>query len=414
MSQSASDAKQAIDAKLSQEATQASKASRITLETFILNAIKSGSPVLKNAFKKEALFRNRTQMEALALLMVIQQCSKDLDLEKTYKSVLEHAKAELEVISQLNKKIQEKIKEFEGDLTWSLRTNKMELVLKGAIAFLEKHFYDVCDGIIPEDYRFLSHTPTVLGNQQGAKGNSRETFLKAALILILHKLDISRSSLDIKGNESALCHLTPLPAKLKLEEIPGSEKSSFIFNNLKFLESERELPEKEFMFVHSGYAFGGHRFEKRYPNGREFGPEDCSSGIASFLNCKAPVSTNDMLFSYRHKTKDGGFIEKDWTNGKECASLQDLWDPVIVKDPTKDIKPGDVYCVRRFADTDPELNKTQGVSGHTAMVVGVQSNGAMTTLGYNRDMPAKEGFGLEDFPYRDAANKKVMIFRARI
>lgn len=383
-------------------------------DTLVFSAQNTEVPALRKAFNKESLFRKVTKSEMFSMIEQIVQRVDTLEIqdkEKAYKEIIEKLRNDLVYVQSLNAILLKKVKLF-PDMTWSLKTNKMEIVLKGTLDCIERYFDTICSGEVPEMYQFSADNITVLGNQKGAKGNSKETFFKTAILAIfLHFKSSTIAQLPGKNkkswiDESSLAHVTPLPSNFNLtQEIPNSENCSLFFSDAQ--------TEQGFVFTHSGYAFGGHRNEKRYPKGKVHGPEDCSSGVSDFTNCACQASTMELLFSYRHKTRSQEFIRKEWLDSSACQTLDSTYDPVIVRDPTRDIKPGDIYCLRRFKPNESMTN-SEGVGGHTALIVGTASNGTMLTLGYNRDMPKLEGFGLQEFPYVEAnPNHKVMIFRTK-
>ena len=78
-----------------------------------------------------------------------------------------------------------------------------------------------------------------------------------------------------------------------------------------------------------------------------------------------------------------------------------------------DILPGDVHIVRTF-DTTKNIQDNLGCGGHTTLVLGKKDDNTLYTLGHNRDMPVKEGFGVEEFslnPVPTATRTQLVMFQ---
>jgi len=383
-------------------------------------ALLSDDPTVQRALAQEKAFRVRTEAELDILLSEVRTEMSDQDAEAIKKQVTDRIDFDLALSKKLNKALSS------YECTIPLRTNKMTFVLLGSQAFLQKYFDDVFfAGSIPQGYEYQSkHSDvTILGeNSYTIYGSSKATFFKAAALttylvckgfanLSAVKLgDSSNSWID----ETALAHVVPLPETLNLRAAKISdldlEKFSYRFRD--------EKTPNGFAYVHSGYAYGGHRNEQRYPDGKLYGPEDCSSWAAKITGCPIPFTTADQLYFYRLKLEKD-FIAEEWKKGSECQHMGNLFDVVNVRDPQRDILPGQIYCHRDFdINQDPAMENTLGTSGHTGLILGFQSNGEdsqIVILNYSRDMPKVEGFGVKAFPLfpkpeNASKDTKVMIF----
>ena len=115
-----------------------------------------------------------------------------------------------------------------------------------------------------------------------------------------------------------------------------------------------------------------------------------------------------------------------WADSATRTELDLRFDAVKVVDPQRDIQPGQIYCHRTFnLQTDPEMETSLGVSGHTGVVLGFISQGKDSQIvvqACSRDMPSVEGVGIQQFPLfpqprqkpdSTPMNNKVMLFGAR-
>lgn len=357
------------------------------------------SNTVKNAFHRELSFREATKKELHNLISQIKElCSKQdhTDLEKFHKQLLEKFDIDLKLVEALNKELKTR-----NDVSIPVRDNKLAIkhgVIEGAKKFVEKHFYDICAGKLDEDYNFDSNIVSVLGNTKGAKGNSKETYLKAVLIPIY--LHFSKQSIpQMQGgkwiDETPIASVHALPKDIDLSKV-GVETQGGKFTSFEecsyFFKDERTP--KGLFVPHSGYEFGaGHGKDPRNPNGKRLSSLDCSSGVSNCLGYKQAVSTLDQFYYYQLKTKK---LEATapWVNTNQCQMMQDS---SAVTNPA-DVKPGDIYSYRKYNLTNnPQMNG-DGTGGHTAIVVQeVRPDGKFWTIGWNRDMPRLEGVGLQEF-----------------
>jgi hypothetical protein len=333
----------------------------------------------------------------------------NIDISSLQLNAIERIDRDVHYIQQLNKELNAYPEET---FTWSLITNKMELVLSGAkeLVLDDTSFAQILEGQIP--FGFDNSPPSIVavGDTSGIYGNSKLSYLSGAIVEVHLSLladdsqiqDIQLENYPCGIDHSAITHVTPIPETIELDAIAPSftENFSFFFSD--------ELTPQGLAFVHSGYAFGGHRFEERYPDGKDLGPEDCSSWIAKIIDSDVSFSTIDQLFTYRMALPEEtrGFIDPKWLTSEYAKTMETL-SPVLVEDPLTDIHPGQVFAFRTF-DTEDHLG--EGLSGHTGLVLGVRENGDVVTMNYRRNMPEFEGFGLSEFSWKSTDKREMMFF----
>ena len=121
----------------------------------------------------------------------------------------------------------------------------------------------------------------------------------------------------------------------------------------------------------------------------------------------------DQLYGYRYYLPEkGSYVPPEWPEGPVGKYFKTNA-PVVIYEPSRDIKEGQVQALRTFAEDDQTMTNTAGKGGHTTLVVGMQGN-MVLTLSYARNMPEYEGFGLKMFPYESKFPQKVMFFDPRL
>ncbi|MCS5707723.1 hypothetical protein CC99x_002260 [Candidatus Berkiella cookevillensis] len=305
-------------------------------------------------------------------------------------------------------------------LTWSLKTNKMELVLSGARELImdDEAFIALLEGECPPMLNNTFQFPVILGDTDSIYGSSEASFLSAALLTInltllgenthiedlpIH-LSLSDSMDTVWMDYSALSHITPIPAFVALESVGQDFKTEFSYY---FSDA---LMQDGLSLIHSGYAFGGQRGEVRFDESKNWGPEDCSSWVSKVTNCDVDFSTIDQLFTYRMQfpSDEKVLIYSDWLGSDRQAAMQTVYSPVYIENPLVDIHPGQIFAYREFADAN-HLDDV-GIGGHTGVVLGVKENGNVVILCYGRDMPEYEGFGVREYNWQSDETHEVMFF----
>jgi len=383
--------------------------------SFILDNAYQHSPLVRKAFGQEQQYTSQISLEQNALLqqnsVLYANVKNTIDIPTLQLQTLERIDRDLAFVQQLNKALNTYSQWGEADFTWSLVTNKMETILLGAKALMvdTENFTHVLQGFPPVGYENTPPATVFLRDLAGNYGNSKATYLSSAILAVHLNLLGSESKIqDLRLQDyntwidnSAIVHVTPIPESLDVKAIaPAFADSSYYFSD--------PLTPQGLAFVHSGYAFGGHRSEPRYPEGKYFGPEDCSSWIAKITGSEVLFSTIDQLYTYRLGLPEEkrGYIDPDWLTSN-YAKTRDILTPVVIEDPLKDIHPGQVFAYRTF-DSDDHFST--GVAGHTALVLGVRENGNVVTINYARNMPQVEGFGISEYPWQSTDKKETLFF----
>lgn len=364
------------------------------------------SPLAAKALNDEKNFREKTIQQLDELRERLQRVKDDKDPEAWQKRIL----AQIQKDEETTKALDEALKPFQSgvNVRFSVKTHKTAPILDGVKTLLTASFFDLLDGKTPTGYAYHQSTITILGdeNKETIWGNSRGTYLKTAY-LYMHSSQKEEGASKPFGNmgldwfdNSALAHVAPLPDEIVLD-----------LSSYSFVSPYEPGAKRGLVLPHSGYAFGGHRSEARYLGGKQFGPHDCSSWFSSFMKCPA-YTTADQLCTYRKLTGSNSLVPQNWETGNDAKYLLDNMAVVDVKNPTTDIKPGQIYWVRRFASSDPEMTQL-GAGGHTAITLGYLRDGNVATLGYNRDMPKMEGFGIQNFPWSSEPLKIKGLFSVK-
>ena len=403
--------------------------------------------LVKKAFAQEWLFRSSTQKELLKFKKKLQKHIKTSKLkpEEVKAQLLEKLEKDKTLIIALNEKLKDFPASAEAAIdpekaTFALKTNKMLEILDGAIEFITKHFDPFIDSIKTNqelaDYHIkttkkditvmANDGPTLYGT---SKGSIYKTVLINAELIYSGKNYLS----EIKPDESWLhafisflkkclgiankewidktpnVQLTPLPGNLNPYTIKAKDAD---FTQCSYYYTDTKTP-KGLAYTHSGYAFGAYRHDTRYPYppGKPFGPEDCSSWIGKLTLGVDTVSTVDLWNRWKYQRK-AYTVPTDWANTPTAQSLINQFIPVEIVDPKKDIVPGLVWATRSFDTTIDPDKKGDGTGGHTVLTVeGTDDTGKVKGMGYNRDMPTIEGFGLSSFPTIPDATKRIMFFK---
>jgi len=402
------------------------------LTQIVKAAFTSGHPLVLKAMQEEQQFRKRTQAELDQLLEALHKAIEAEDAED-FDNIHEVALKKLSTDLQLVGRFNEALKAFSvgfqqpEQARYPLKFNKMDLAIKGALDFLQGkgNFEALCQGQAPESYCY--HTKpwdiTILGvDPNTLYGSSKGTFFKTAALNVYlacsGKAKLSDLDLSMPGpysswiDNSAMVHTATLPTGLELTKLD----ESFAQFTYSF--------DKRFVYVHSGYAFGdGLRGEGAYyTQGKAYTPRDCSSWVEAICGSTQIITTADQLYQYRIRT-GVGTVSAEWASSPSRTELDKLFDVVKVSDPQRDIQPGQIYCHRTFnLKDDPKMEGSLGAGGHTGVVLGFISQGKdsqVVVQAYSRDMPAVEGFGVQQFPLfpepwnkpdSTPCNNKVMIF----
>lgn len=384
----------------------------------ILETAWSQSSLVQATFAQEYLYNQAIQAEQQYLLeFIAHQVDINPDLHNFQSQVIDRVDHDITILSELNDAIAYTQFFTDEELTWSLKTNKMDQALQGALDIIEDPiaFNAIVQGHFPPGFDNTPPFPVLIGNTDTAFGHSANTFLSAALVEIaISTLGEEASIVDLNQaigmdwiDHSAISHITPINSSIFDDEQDLLES----FQNQYSFHFSDALTSMGFTFIHSGYAFGGYRDEPRYEDGKWFGPEDCSSWIAKLTGSDIAFSTIDLLYTYRFQLENNvDYVDPQWLNSNEAQWMLAYFSPVEVQDPFHDIQPGQILTFRKF--TSEDHSNDAGYSGHVALVLGVTEDGQVITLNYTRDMPDTEGFGISLFDYQSSAVKEVFFLEA--
>lgn len=382
-------------------------------------AYETGPPIVKAALEDERSVRFQIGEELKWALEDTQKYKDDKELSVVKEQWSKKLGVDLQLIRRFNAALEGFPAGVDRTISFPLSTNKVEEAILGAQE-LSDQLGCLYDGRVPAGYSFTTRIwdVTVLGtNSMTVYGSSKATFFATALLNLnialkdfsrLQSLHFYDSSSRNWVDRSALAHVVPVPQEI-WQKASGTNES--LFDNFGYSYFDQRSP-KGLLTIHCGYAFGGHRNHPRYPNGKAYGPQDCSSFMAKLTHSPVAFTTADQLCHYR--LTFGGEVPDPWRKGPEIGPLSELCDPLEIRDPQRDIRPGQILCVRKGfdADQDPKMEKGFGRGGHTALVLGFQSRGIdsqVVTLSYSRAMPNLEGFGIQTIPLEELG-KKVMFF----
>ncbi|MBN9542811.1 MAG: hypothetical protein J0G32_03335 [Alphaproteobacteria bacterium] len=379
----------------------------------IEQAYLSNEAVVQNALKQESATRTREDQELHGLYEDIIKFQEEIDYEVIFTEIQNQIDLDFKLTEALNEGLKnanghDKPDFVQNQVTWSLKTNKFKEMLEGAKQLLNmKNLSNILEDRLPEDYSMNIKTAPICGESSNTAiyGNSKATYLKTALFYTKKVASVVTNNtvkLWDAVDQSAIMHLLPLPTKYKPENF---SECTFSYNQPYNGDASIE----GVVIPHSSYAFGGQRGESRYgAAGKQFGTEDCSSWIAKLFGCENQFSTVHQLYAHRKQSSSLGNV------GEEGDSVVDeinsRFNSVKVSDPQKDIKAGMVLVRRKFdMEKDPK-QEGNGIGGHTALMLGTADNGqTIYTLGFNRNMPVKEGFGVEEFKYQDEGIKSMIM-----
>lgn len=355
--------------------------------------------------------------------------ARQLKMKKEQDNLLEENKHRYEDIQDLSgeelaKKVKidlstdrKYFKEFQASLSayhtldnipFSVRTNKMEEIFSGTTTLFgedETNIVKIASGNMPTNYfneindhelPHLVNSPADLGLNQ-FWGTSKVTYLSSA-ILTIH-FTLNNSNINNLLLNSAITHVSLLPNDISLD------------CNCRFAYINQEM--HGFSYIHSGFSFGGHRFEQKlFPENKIFGPEDCSSWVSKITGFSYEFDTSDQLCIFR--AQSSSFVPESWKKGILAKNMESFYYPVKIEE----LNPGDIFVYRDFNLDHGDPKDNLGISGHTGIILEKLNSTVVRTLCFTREMPYLEGFGTKDYsilPTMVSNNRKriPMILRLR-
>ena len=247
------------------------------------------------------------------------------------------------------------------------------------------------------DARIVETLPLLNNENTSFWGTSNPTYLAAGLTFaylalqdILHPdtpSSIADFSLESPFHHVVPCDISALPPSKLIYNVAGKPTG--------------------YGFIHSGFAFGGSRFqESLYPDGKKFAPHDASSFVKEWTLPKDMPNWTKIGFS----TLDLAYSSGKFAAGAEqYANWQSSADSVLPSKYTTmldidHVRPGDLWVMRRNVSEEKPL----GTSGHTGIITNTKGTFAqdqVEILTANRDMPHMEGIGLQHLPNTTRTNE---------
>lgn len=362
------------------------------------------SPLVKAQHEKGLERRKREYTELSKLFTEVQSLIEETDgenLENLYgetRAMLKQDLAFFEALQQALKPLQPK----EGE--YPIKTNRMHLGLQKALALTEDEFYDIIDRSpsVPQRFDFTNPPDfNIVDDRTHMFSSGDGIAIKIFLSTVYRVLSNTHKVSDLHkvfGNDwvdtSPWVHITPLPESFVMTE--DIKTSPYFYDDRKSIPGV--------IIFHNGFAFGGHRCDKRYPQGKEFGPFDCSSWIASITQSPVAFSTVHQYIDYHIRTDFSAFpqgvlseevkhkIVQEWQEDSFKAGIEQSLTPIQVRDPQVDLQPGCIHGERvlKIFDVHNLSEFPKGSGGHTGLFLGIVGgcgpDARALTLGFTRDI----------------------------
>lgn len=373
------------------------------------------SPIVQKAFLQEEKFRACVAEELNWLLEQIKFYKIPQKKETYQNKVLGNLKRDIRLAKTLNKALISL--DASKEISWSLKTNKLEEILSYASRFLKENvglFETLLEGRLPKGVSLSCKEPTILGSHNNIFGNATGSPLKYLILslwAVVCALDEQTPSVlsslqkleKCYIDRSYLIHFVPLPQEIRkiLEQEHADCKESILFH-----ESERS--ELALACPHNGYAFGGCREEERYSFRKESDPEDCSSSVAKWIGCNPNYFSTEALYILHLRSRldraHGFSLELEDESISKILTSVDI--ASFEYSPEKTF----IYAHRSFNDVFRKLGEI-GAGGHVALIIAEPKDGRVQTIGCARDLSdGVDGFGLLSFSLKEDPLKEKMIF----
>lgn len=373
----------------------------------------------------------RRQAEALQLTKILNSIHENQtqDPEKLREIVIHSLEQDKRFFESVNQQLEAGSYEVgKKGTTFQLLYNRMPIITEEALKLAQTGniFFDVLDRQLPQGYsieapkfNYFSESNHIYSH--GRRGNALKSLLLKIWQIQNDKFSLSAMSQffwDSWLETAPFVHITPLPDDFDISHL---ELSPHFFSDVK--------TPKGFLTIHNGYAFGGHRDEARYPKGKKWGPQDCSSFVATYTECKTIFSTYNQAqyfqevngFQFKHL---GEGIVNRWEGEKVTRqndvylqSVREVLSPLAPNPDPQSLKPGLVHAERSYTgiSSKPDIALT-GTGGHTGILLGTIGSASETqvlTISANRDLEGsgKEFvFGVEPRPLFSTPERMIMFF----
>ncbi len=375
--------------------TSSSHAQDIT--PYLIQAQNSQHPLVQKALNQECIWRTQSDYEIQNLLHIIQQLSCDYNFTTVQQEILKKIEKDTVLAQEFTKQIHT----YNGNekIQIPVKSHKIIEILDGTYKLIQQYGHELFNGIIPQEYTYNNLYPPILNDTNNAFGTSKATFVKTALLYYVCAFKKCKNFSLLFPQQwydsSSLVMLYTVPHSIALDPT----WSFFISDG---------LTPHGILIPHNGYAYGGHRAEPRYPQGQLYGTQDCSSWISKLLELDTYITTRDLLYAYRMQTHEYEYVPDTWKTSPQAKTLQKHLTAYPITS-AKDIKEGMIFCSCTFSDKDT-LHTGIPIAGHVTIIIHPEYKNKIITLGYNRDMPHKEGFGLEFFNQTPDKKQKYMFF----
>ena len=371
----------------------------------------ANSVLVRRAYEDMKRRQVKIKVEQDRLLLMLAIDSDKLLVDKSGDGLARQVRARLEIdevaLKSFNTQIASSVSL--SQIPFEIRNHKMLEIIQGTREFFgadESVIATLVSGKLPIG---IDNNPAVTpflmeDRPEGSNfwGTSIVSYLSNALVTLnftaqnvcLQTLPTA-ARLDLFQN-SALFRLSLLPKDL---QVIRDYSYSYLQEDSNY-----------FGFIHSGYAFGGQRESKRQD---DYGPEDCSSWVAKMTGSKLLYSTINQLYTFRSQVS--GLWNMAEVNRDEYDVMNTLYSPVT---SAEQIRPGDIYFIRTFKKEAGPSVQQEGYAGHTGILFTKDDmRRELYYLGFNRNMPNCEGFGIErssmDPPPTEKAEKVVAFLRPR-
>jgi hypothetical protein len=388
----------------------------------------NGSSLVKR-IHEDGLERRQKEAGQLEYLLNRIADNQNVDHEPLRQGVVQALEQDKITFDALNQELKEKgYKPGVNGATYQLLTNRMPIITEAALKLATEGtlFFDILEGNLPKDYaidppvfNYFPESDHIYSH--GIRGNALKSLLLKVWLVQNNKHYVSELG-QLFGplwlETAPFVHITPLPDNF--DTSPYQSFSHYF--------SDR-LTSKGIVTVNNGYAYGGQRDEPRYPQGKQWGPHDCSSFVAWYAKRGETFSTSHLADHFQivngFQFPDlGSDIVKLWEDSMPqrkadpfLQSVEQALSPLSPNPDLQTLKPGFVHAERRYKGLkkNPEVS-LDGTSGHTGIflgTIGSRDKRQALTITASRDLETtgKEfTYGVEPRPLFDEPESKVMFF----
>ena len=347
--------------------------------------------ILNKVKYEEENLRARGVDSIIYLLNEVKVLTDNIDKENLKKQVTRAMEKDLTFFENLGELLKANIMQ---NITHSLFFNKMQGVIKCGLEVINNS-----DKLIYEENHIDQLIKYHKDNAFNADilGNYQLNCINAVLISTYYNIASKSKYMQlILENDQYSVFNNPY---IQTTRIPIDIKNYvFIEEGNQWIIENPQLQQKELIYLHLGFSFGGSRMDSQYlyKNGRA---DDCTSSLARWLNIKNDISTRDLEIYY----------DNDRCETAICAELKEIIAP---KASVKFFEIGDIYLHRTYnIEKDPDKSdKSYSLSGHTGVITQKYNETCFQYISYNRDVGKFDGLVYEDKCFFAEEKKKYMVF----